>query len=370
MAEGSVVVMFKTAGTDTGQVLFSVSDSGNANKAWSLVQTTDGRFGVYARNDSVDVNMTAFDRDLVTDGLWHRIAITVGSGGTDVYVDGQLVAEGESTGFFGDVGDLDAMDLGRVVTSGGPMGFWDGSIGTVEIFDGVLTEEQAVAATQPAAIPVAAWHVDQDLTTDNVITAGTGLGGERLVGDYLPQWVCNELSASWAIGATFTAPDLVTDQATVFQSQDSVTTSEGNASTASLMLGIWDTTDGKRIGLRYDGPVTSEWDLSAPFDETYQGKEVSMIAVMGPVNSYLIINGETVHTEPTPVPEGPPVWNPANTTIGTTNTDHALDTNLKTLAIWKGVVPSTHLAQSLTLGAQSIHHRTDTALPRLMATYD
>ena len=160
--------------------------------------------------------------------------------------------------------------------------------------------------------------------------------------------MCNELAASWAIGTTFTAPDSVTDQATVFQSEDSVTTNGGNASTASLMLGIWGTDGGERIGLRYDSPAISEWDLSVPFD-AYSGQKVSMIAVMGPVNSYLIINGQTVATTPTPVPEGPHTWHPANTTIGTTTTDHALGTNLKTLAIWKGVVPSTPLAQSLTL---------------------
>ncbi len=348
ITEGSVVVTFKTDGVAGGQTLFSVSDSGDADSMWSLVQTGDGRFGVYARNDSTDVNLTYFDRDLVTDGLWHRMAVTVGADGTHIYVDGEHVAGGESTGFFADVDGLDAMDLGRVVISGGAAGFWDGSIGTLEVFDGVLTAEQAVAATQPAAMPVAAFHVDQDLTTDQAISMATAPGGTDLVADHLPQWECNELAASWAIGTTFTAPDSVTDQATVFQSEDSVTTSEGNASTASLMLGIWGPDGGERIGLRYDSPVASEWDLSVPFD-AYSGQKVSMIAVMGPVNSYLIINGQTVATTPTPVPEGPHTWHPANTTIGTTNTDHALGTNLKTLAIWKGVVPSTPVAQSLTL---------------------
>ncbi len=348
MGEGSVVVSFKTGGVVAGQTLFSVSDSSDADSVWGLVQTGDGRFGVYARNDSTDVNLTYFDRDLVTDGLWHRMAVTVGSDGTDVYVDGEHVAHSESTGFFADVDGLDAMDLGRVVISGGAVGFWDGSIGTVEVFDGVLTAEQAVAATQPAAMPVAAFHVDRDLTADNAITMATAPGGTDLVADHLPQWECNELAASWAIGTTFTAPDSVTDQATVFQSEDSVTTNNGNASTASLMLGIWGPDGRDRIGLRYDSPVASEWDLSVPFD-TYSGQKVSMIAVMGPVNSYLIINGQTVATTPTPVPEGPHNWHPANTTIGTTNTDHTLGTNLKTLAIWKGVVPSTPLAQSLTL---------------------
>ncbi len=348
MTEGSVVVSFKTDGAAAGQTLFSVSDSSDTDSVWGLVQTGDGRFGVYARNDSTDVNLTHFDQDLVTDGLWHQMAVTVGSDGTHIYVDGEHVAHTESTGFFADVDGLDVMDLGRVVISGGAAGFWDGSIGMMEVFDGVLTAEQAVAATQPAAMPVAAFHVDQDLTTDQAISMATAPGGTDLVADHLPQWECNELAASWAIGTTFTAPDSVTDQATVFQSEDSVTTSEGNASTASLMLGIWGPDGGERIGLRYDSPVASEWDLSVPFD-AYSGQKVSMIAVMGPVNSYLIINGQTVATTPTPVPEGPHIWHPANTTIGTTNTDHALGTNLKTLAIWKGVVPSTPLAQSLTL---------------------
>ncbi len=349
MSEGSAVMTFKTTRAEGTQTLFSVSDSGDADSLWSLAQTPDGRFGVLASNDSVDVNTTAFDRNLVTDGLWHRIAVTVGADGTHIYVDGQHVAHGESTSFFGDINDLDAMDIGRTVLSNSAGHFWNGSIGTVEIFDGVLTAEQAVAATQPAAMPVAAWHVDRDLTADNAITLATAPGGTDLVADHLPQWVCNELAASWAIGTTFTAPDSVTDQATVFHSEDSVPLGDGSQlSIASLMLGIWDTDDGKRIGLRYDGPVLSEWNLSVPFD-VYSGQKVSMIAVMGPVNSYLIINGETVATTPTPVPEGPPVWNPAKTTIGTTNTDHALGTNLKTLAIWKGVVPSTHLAESLTL---------------------
>ncbi len=349
LTEGSMVVTFKTDGVAGGQTLFSVSNHNDADSMWSLVQTGDGRFGVYARNDSTDVNLTYFDRDLVTDGLWHRMAVTVGSDGTDVYVDGQHVAHTESTGFFADVDGLTGVDLGRVFTSDGVTGYWNGSIGTVEVFDGVLTAEQAVAATQPAAMPVAAFHVDRDLTADNAITLGDEPGGTDLVADHLPQWVCNELAASWAIGTTFTAPDSVTDQATVFHSEDSVPLGDGSQlSIASLMLGIWDTTDGKRIGLRYHSPVTSEWDLSVPFD-VYSGQKVSMIAVMGPVNSYLIINGQTVATTPTPVPEGPHTWHPANTTIGTTNTDHTLDTNLKTLAIWKGAVPSTPLAQSLTL---------------------
>ena len=58
MTEGSVVVTFKTDGVAAGQTLFSVSDSGDANSVWGLVQTGDGRFGVYASNDSTDVNET------------------------------------------------------------------------------------------------------------------------------------------------------------------------------------------------------------------------------------------------------------------------------------------------------------------------
>ena len=342
--EGSVVVTFKTDGVADGQILFSVSDSSDADSVWSLAQTRDGKFGVFARNDGTDANVTTFDRDLVTDGLWHRMAVTVGSDGTEIYVDGQHLtdeeSDGKSTDFFSNINGLDYMNIGSVVTSDGSREFWTGSIGTVEIFDGILTKDQAISATQPTAMPVAAFHVNKTLTTENVITIGTAPGGDQLVGDHLPQWVCNELAASWAIGATFTAPDNVTDLGTVFHSRDAL-------STASLRLGIWNTADGERIGLQYDGPGTSDWDLSAPFDK-YRGKEVSMIAVMGPEKSYLIINGQTVKINYTPVPEGPPIWYPDNTTIGTT-TDHALNTNLKSVAIWKGIVPSTQLAESLTL---------------------
>ena len=339
LAEGSVLATFKTTG-DADQTLFSVSNSGEVDSYWSLKQTADGSFGVFARNGGRDVNVTTFNRELVTDGLWHRMAVTVGPDGTEIYVDGQhLPTKGQSTDFFSSIDGLSSMNLGRVVTSDGSQGFWTGSIGTVEIFDGVLTEDQAISATQPPAMPVAAFHVGKDLTAENVITVGTGTGGDRLVSEHLPQWVCNELAGSWAIGATFTAPDNVADRGTVFHLSDAL-------SIASLRLGIWDTADGERIGLQYDGPDTSDWNMSVPFNE-YREQEVSVIAVMGPVESYLVINGERVRTESTPVPEGPPVWHPANTTIGTTA--HALDTHLKSVAIWKGIVPSEHLAKSLTL---------------------
>ena len=341
LSEGSVLVTFKTTGAATAQTLFSVSDSSDVYSVWSLTQTSDGRLGVQARNDSSDVNTTTFDRNLVTDGRWHVMAVTVGSGGTDIYVDGQHVTHGESEAFFASVDGLDAMNIGRAVTSDGAQGFWNDSIGTVEIFDGVLTVEQAAAATQPPAMPVAAWRVDRELTEDRAVSMATAPGGTELVADHMPQWVCNELASSWAIGATFTAPDGVTDLGTLFHSRDAL-------STASLMLGIWDTdNEEEHIGLRYDGPVT-QWSLSVPFDQ-YREKEVSMIAVMGPANSYLIINGETVRIIPTPIPEGPPVWHAASTTIGTADPDATLDTNLASVAIWKGVVPSTRLAQSLTL---------------------
>ena len=369
---------------------------------------------------------------MVTDGRWHRLAVTVGTGGTDIYLDGEHLNGGDSSKFFSAVGELDKMIIGGVVTDTGISRQWNGSIGTVEIFDGILTSEQAIAATQPPAIPVATWRIDNELTEANAIAMIDTPGGVIVAKDYLP----GDFKASWAVGASFTFPQrLHKDDKTVFRS---------TSIAESLDFGIWrtetkikddedegtdeaddtetdddtesdidstdtdddgtdddtdtdtddedktdadstdsdddgtddadedktdadctdddtetdndtETVDDKTkikikhwIGLRLCTPDGESWTLKTRA-ERYRGKDVSVVAVLSPHYSYLVINGKVEDRNKTAIPDLSWMGNPFDTTIGTKDPASTLGTHVKSVAIWKGIVPSRHLAKSLTL---------------------
>ncbi|MBK9308526.1 MAG: hypothetical protein IPM58_15925 [Nitrospira sp.] len=87
----------------------------------------------------------------INDGNWHHVAVTIGSSGNSLYVDGVLATAGQlsydtgnasTQGFFNSVSGLDSMAIGRNQDSSGGKWYATGSLDDVRLYDRVLTTNE------------------------------------------------------------------------------------------------------------------------------------------------------------------------------------------------------------------------------------
>ncbi len=347
MEEGTVLVSFKTTEEKTTEensvrTIFSLSDAGDASTEWAIVETGSGDFGVHARNNGTHVNTTYVDQSLINDGQWHRMAVVVDASGTQIYLDGRLVKTSSDTGFFGDIVGADTGSVGLNVHSGGDEWPWIGSIGLSEVFDGVMTADQAITATDPMAFPMATWMLDSAPAPSSIDVTNPALI------DALPQFEGGDVVESFAIGATGALDASPNGVAPAFWAKSR--TAEGG----DLWFGFME--ESNEEGLRLLGLMTSENDLEwlAVNAAPYEGAEVSMVAVVTPEGAFLVINGDVVKSTATPIAEFD--LGEADVIVGETAA-FGWET-FDAVAYWGGgVVPSERLASSLTAAGLSVARR-------------
>jgi sialidase-1 len=151
MESGSISFWFKKP--EGFGVLFAASDSFAGSTEMRLFDWANGRITVESRVDEVTrYRVQSKPRVSWADGKWHHLAAVSGQRGWRLYIDGKSVGVVNiaGVGFFGAIPNLDSINIGRNMESGGGQWFYTGLIDELRIYDHELTAgEVAVLARRP-----------------------------------------------------------------------------------------------------------------------------------------------------------------------------------------------------------------------------
>ncbi|MFB3105360.1 MAG: LamG-like jellyroll fold domain-containing protein, partial [Pseudomonadales bacterium] len=149
--DGTIQFWFNTSDVTQTAGLFSKDSSGNDTGGHVSIELNAASH-VTVRLQSTTTSYTIESTTALTPGEWHHVAFTFGSGGMQLYVDGELEATNGYTGGLGTTsggsGNAEPIALGAgTQTSGnlvttGTYRHFDGLIDEVAIFGAALTPEQ------------------------------------------------------------------------------------------------------------------------------------------------------------------------------------------------------------------------------------
>ena len=156
LTEGTISAWIKTTGVDG--TIFSISDTAVSSSYASLAIDNSGQLEFFVSNNGTDL-LELRSTTTINDGAWHHVAISVGTSGNALYIDGQLASvtydtgSSSTTSFFDDISGLDSMNIGRNETSGGGSLYFNGLMDDVRVYnqDLSLADIAAVAAEAPVA---------------------------------------------------------------------------------------------------------------------------------------------------------------------------------------------------------------------------
>ncbi|WP_353649181.1 sialidase family protein [Nakamurella sp. A5-74] len=186
LTTGSVVARFKTSSTAAAKTILSASDvadpssnitlSVNAGALHFEVRENVGAATTFA------TNLTA--PGTYNDNQFHTVAVTVGTGGTRIYVDGYQVYAGTSTAFFSSVTGLDGLWVGKNADDTGNQWFYSGTIASVRVYSTALSAAD-VLTLSPSQTTLLSYAVNQsfngsstflDKTSDLASVSGLSSG--------------------------------------------------------------------------------------------------------------------------------------------------------------------------------------------------
>ena len=148
--DGSVQLWLNTDSTGSNQALFS-KDSNSFDTGGHLTLRVLPSGQLEARLQSTTTTYSLTSTGTVTAGIWHHVALTFGSNGMVLYLDGQEVATDSYTGGLGTtsggIGNFEPVAIGASTTLSGNLvvtplaDFFDGLIDEVAIFGSQLNAD-------------------------------------------------------------------------------------------------------------------------------------------------------------------------------------------------------------------------------------
>ncbi|MDJ0628422.1 MAG: Hint domain-containing protein [Rhodobacter sp.] len=168
LSEGTIAIRFKTDDLEEG-VLVSRDSSGYDGGGHVKIELgEDGELSVRLQDDSNSYRIDT-DEDLVSEGQWHHVALTFGSDGMRLYLDGVEVGSNAYSG--GIVGNDEPWTLGADQQRSGDgvadrlENFFEGELDEFALIEGQLTPEQISV-----------------FATNGIGALAPGLTGDSLVG--------------------------------------------------------------------------------------------------------------------------------------------------------------------------------------------
>ena len=144
---GTIATWLNTSSSQT-QTFFALTDSADVNSEVTFSVQADGRisFQVF----EAGVGALAFQSSqVVNDGAWHHVAVTVDSSGPRLFINGledtslTFSSGGPATqAFLNHVGTPDAATIGAKINSSGTIEWFDGALDDVQIFSRALSENE------------------------------------------------------------------------------------------------------------------------------------------------------------------------------------------------------------------------------------
>ncbi|GAB6989701.1 sialidase family protein [Paenibacillus pini] len=140
LAQGSIVVQFKSSSTAQAKTFISASDM---NDPSSNISFTMNNGTVYFENRENNVYATKLSATgTYNDGKWHTAVLTVNNTGSKIFVDGFEKGKATSTAFFNNVTNLNGMWIGKNVDNGGGQWYYAGDLNNIQVYNVALSEEQ------------------------------------------------------------------------------------------------------------------------------------------------------------------------------------------------------------------------------------
>ncbi|WP_211746046.1 LamG-like jellyroll fold domain-containing protein [Paenibacillus sp. Marseille-Q4541] len=140
LTQGSIAVKFKTSSSSAAGAFLSASDTTNPSSNLSFTINNGTVYFENRNNGNYATKLSASGK--FNDGKWHTAILTVGTGSTKIYIDGEEKASSSSQAFFSSVSNLNGMWVGKNVDNGGSQWYFSGSIDHVTIYDHVLSSSQ------------------------------------------------------------------------------------------------------------------------------------------------------------------------------------------------------------------------------------
>ena len=207
LAEGTISAWINTTDTDENTV-FGVSDQ---SESFDLAKFSieSGQLKWLNINENggflvVNSNTT------INDGSWHHVAVTVGSGGNTLYIDGVVAGVTYSNGssansdFFSEISEVDRSEIGRSRRGGSNEAQFDGLLDEVRVYDRALTSVDVAQLASLNAAPTGAVTIDNSTPEeDDLLTASNSLADEDGMGTITYQWQRDGVDILGAADSTY-----------------------------------------------------------------------------------------------------------------------------------------------------------------------
>ncbi|WP_068773558.1 exo-alpha-sialidase [Paenibacillus sp. FJAT-26967] len=152
LAQGSIAAKVRTSSGAAVKTIFSLSDTKDPSSNMSLTINGGSLYFENRENGVYATKLNAPASSVINDGNWHTVVLTVGSGGTAMYIDGALSVTDASTSFFPNVKTPDGMWIGRNGDNGGGQWYYAGDIALVQLYDKALSADEALAVSTDRAL--------------------------------------------------------------------------------------------------------------------------------------------------------------------------------------------------------------------------
>ena len=171
--------------TSTFETIFSISDTADSGSYAALFIGASGYLTYEVMENGV-MQLAVYKSDVaINDGNWHHVAVSIGTTGNVLYVDGVAATSGQLTydtgsastqRFFSSVSGLDSMAIGRNQDSFGGKWYTTGQLDDVRLYNRVLsTTEVANLANDLALTDTDTVAVTVNAANDAPVLADTAL---------------------------------------------------------------------------------------------------------------------------------------------------------------------------------------------------
>ncbi len=159
--QGTIAAWIKATGTF--ETIFSISDTADTGSYASLFLGASGFLTFEVYENGVAQLAVYRSSAAINDGNWHHVAVTVGTSGVRLYVNGveatslQLTYDAGNAStqrFFSNVTSLDSMAIGRNQDSSGGKWFFTGRLDDVRLYNRALAAAEIATLSSDLSLPM------------------------------------------------------------------------------------------------------------------------------------------------------------------------------------------------------------------------
>ncbi|MFO0817271.1 MAG: cadherin domain-containing protein [Pirellulales bacterium] len=157
LSSGTIAGWIKTSSSGV-RVIFDFADASDPSSHAQLGISSGNLFFEVIENGVSQLNVQTIGQTL-NDNQWHHVAVTVGSNGNQLYVDGELLGVGSvvytsgdpsTTTFVAGVTAVDSITIGAGVSSSGLTNAWNGQLDEIRLYGHALAAFEIDALALPA----------------------------------------------------------------------------------------------------------------------------------------------------------------------------------------------------------------------------